>query len=380
MAPDPTRSAGAAPVPMDRNALRFLIDGTAADPASSVYARERGNWIAPSIGLTDEIRGLAAALSAYGLGEGARAAVLGSEGIGTLRAGLAVVAAGATLLPLDPALSDDAVRTALVSSGAVQAIAADERQLTRVLAVRPELPALELVLLMSATPSERKPPAMLVEAALEVGLRTLASEPDVLRRAGSENDGVACLLVDRAGETRPVSRAALVALADVLAGSFGLGPGKTVLAALPVGGVERLGVALAALNRGTTLLLPDPIERLDAGLDQRPADTIVLDRSRLEGLFREWDREIDAQSWIGRRLTRWALRAGTGGESPGWKQRMADGLVLGRMRAKLGGRAAAIDVFVDGGQPPESEAISFFSATGLSLRYLSPGTGDRLAR
>ena len=361
---------------MGLNALSSLIESPGADAAPVVLSRENGAWIGQGARFGDEVRGLAAALSGYGLGSGARAAVLGSEGCGTLRAGLAVIAAGATLVPLDPSLSDDGLRRALASTGAVHAIASDERQLARVLALRPDLSALELVLLTSAAPSERKPAALLVETALAVGLASLASDPGQLRRALAESEsGAACLLVDAAGEIREVGRTALLVLADVIAQALGLARGKTVLAALPVSGVARLGASLAVLSHGATLLLPEPAERPDAGLGQYPADAVLLELTGLERLFRAWNEDIEAKSWFGRGVTRWALRKGRGAERHGWKHRLADTLALRDLRDKLGGRAAGLDVIVSGGRSASSEVDAFFAATGLSLRYLSPDTG-----
>lgn len=366
---------------MGPNPLTSLVEAPGADAAPVVLSRGNGIWSSQAARFDDEVRGLAAALSGYGLGQGVCAAVLGSEGSATLGAGLAVMAAGGTLVPLDPALSDDSVRRALASSGAVHAIASDERQLSRVLALRPDLSALELVLLMSATPSERKPPAMLVETAIEVGRASLASDPDQLLRAVAESEGgTTCLLVDVAGETRPVSRKSLLGLAEVISRSLELEPGMTVLVALPVGGVERLSASLAAVSRGATLLLADPTERPDAGLDQYPADAAVVDVTGLERLFRAWVEDIDAKSWLGRGVTRWALKQGREAHPQRWKHRLADRLALRGLRDKLGGRTAAIDVIAREGRTVSAEVGSFFQAVGVSLRHLSAGPGDVLAR
>lgn len=381
MAPRGHAPSGAAPIPMGNNALSSFIDGPGANVGPVVLSRRNGAWSVPAADFGDEVRGLAAALSGYGLGPGARAAVLGSEGGGTLRAGLAVIAAGATVVPLDPSLSDDGLRRAMASTGAVHAIASDERQLARILALRPDLSALELVLLMSAAPSERKPAALLVEAAIAVGLASLASDPGQLRRALAASEGTAaCLLVNPSGEIRDVGRTTLLALAHAMSQALGLARGKTVLASLPVGGVERLGASLAALSQGATLLLPDPAERPDAGLDQHPADSVLLDVTGVERLFRAWSEDIDAKSWLGRGVMRWALREGRAAERNAWKYRVADRFALRELRGKLGGRAAGLDVIVNTGRRASPEVEAFFAATGLSLQYHSPDTDTALAR
>jgi len=362
-------------------ALSSLLDALSAEASPTVRSRGQGAWDAQGTGFGVEVLGLSAALSGYGLRAGACAAVLGSEGRRTLCAGLAVLAAGATLVPLDSALSDDALRLALLSTGAVHALASDERQLARILALRPELSALELVLLMTAEVSERKPAALLAETAIHVGAASLVVDPGGLRRALAEGEGgTACLVVATAGEVHAVERTALLALADVIAQALAVARDKTVLVALPVGGVERLAASLAALCRGANLLLSDPSERPDAGLGQEPADRILLSVEGLTRLYRAWIEDIEAKSWIGRGITRWALRQGGNLERRGWKHRVADGLVLRGLRNKLGGRAAVLDVIAGGGRKASSEVGAFFAAAGLSVRYLSPGPPAELAR
>ena len=366
---------------MGIEAFSSLLDGPGVDGGSAVLSRGDATWNGQGARFGDEVRGLADALAGYGLGAGARAAVLGPEGRETLRAGLAVISAGATLVPLDPSLSDDGLRRALASTGAVHVIASDERQLARVLELRPDLSALELILLMSAAPSERKPAAMLVDAATAVGLASLVSDPGQLRRAFNEGEGHAvCLLVEGSGEFSEIGRTSLASLSDAIARDLGLTRGKALFSSLPVGSPVRLAASLAALARGVTLLLPDPDERPDAGLAQFPVDAVLLDVSGLDRIFRAWCEDIDARSWLGRSLTRWALRQGRKAERSGWKYGLADRVALRELRGKLGGKATGFEVIVNGGRSASTEVEAFFASAGLSVRFHSPDTGAPLAR
>lgn len=365
------RLTGAATSPARSNVLSSLVDGPGDGALPAVFSRLDGTWESSRGSFRREVRSLAAALSTYGLGPDTRAAVLGSESGETLRAGLAVIACGATLVPLDPALPDEALRRVLASTAAVHAIASDERQLARILALRPELPALELVLLSSAAPSERKPAALLVDAAMSVGAAALVEDPAMLRDVlDSAADSGACVLIDAAGQTTPVSRTALIARSEAFAKGLALTPGVTLLASLPVGGIERLAMALAALSRDATLLLADPAARPDSGLDQRPAELIVLDPARLERLHRAWIEDIEAMSWVARRVTTWALRQPQGA---GWKQALAERLALRGLREKLGGKASGFSVIGPQRVGAPSQVEAFFASAGLTVRY---GAGD----
>lgn len=366
---------------MGLNALSSLTDGLPTDPSPVVQSRENGAWGLANHRFAEEVRELAAALSAYGLTPDQSAAVLGADGADTLRAALAVLTANATLVPLDPSIGDDALRRVLQSTGAVHAIASDERQLARILALRPDLPALDLVLLMAAAPSERKPPAMLVAAALHVGAARLADDPGCLARAVEEGGGrPAYLLVDTKGNTRAVDRGVFLALTERIGDALAVGRATTVLVALPYAAIERLAAVLAALSRGATILLSDPSERPDAGLTAHASDAMLLTVSDLERLYRAWIEDIEAKPWLARRLTRWALRRGMDSAPRNWKHKLADALVLRGLRAGLGGRVAALTVIEDSRGGASTQVESFFRAVGFSIEYLKPKKGSTLAR
>jgi hypothetical protein len=108
---------------MGPNALSSLADGHRTDTSPVVLSRENGTWSAATSRFAEEIRELAAALSAYGLPPNHGAAILGAGGCDGLRAALGVLTAGGMLVVLDPSIGDDALRRVLVSTGAVQAIA-----------------------------------------------------------------------------------------------------------------------------------------------------------------------------------------------------------------------------------------------------------------
>jgi hypothetical protein len=251
----------------------------------------------------------------------------------------------------------------------VHAIASDERHLFRILALRPELPALELILLDSAAPSERRTAALLVDAAIAVGAAGLADDPDVLRKAAAGDEGVAFLRVDADGACRPIARTRLLTLTEAIARSVGIGRETTVFAALPVGSPERLGASLAALSRGATLLLHDPAERPDAGLREHPPDAILLDVEGLRRLHRAWLEDIEAKPRLGRAVAGWALRQGHEAQKDGWKRRLAEKLALTGLREKLGGRTTRLDLIGAAPKSAPAEIEAFFQAVGLSLQY-----------
>lgn len=346
-----------------------------------MLSRSAGAWSRRGSDFGGDARALAAALLGYGLNPGARVAVLGFEGHDVLCAEIAALVAGATVVSLDPSLSHEQLAAALATTAASQAIASDEDQLARLLALRPDLPALDLVVLMRARPSERKPAALLADAAIEVGRAALAAEPSLLRDAAVDagTPSEAVIVFDGSAPPRTTSRAELTHAAGELSSKLRIMRGRSILMALPRGRAERMAVAVAVAASGATLLLADPGERPDAGLDVQRADAVLLSPEALLRLHQEWTRDMARRSWIGRATTRWALRQGADPSRAGWKRGLAERLALRDLRGKLGGRVERIDVAADGPIARSSETESFFEAVGLPVRYLASG-GSPLAR
>src|SRR5262249_21130387 len=154
----------------------------------ALSVRSAGSWPSRAEDPTEIARPLAAALLGYGLEPGGAVGVLATEGSEALVAQLAVLTAGGVLVPPDPQAPDERTRRGLERTGAAQAIVSNEAQLARLLAMRPDLPALGLVLLMTASPSDRRSAALLADEAVAVGRERLAEDPDLLRRSLGTGD------------------------------------------------------------------------------------------------------------------------------------------------------------------------------------------------
>ena len=358
---------------MGQPALLELLDDLGARAGRSVLFRTNGEWSVPPERFDRRVRALAAALAGFGLPAGGRVAVLGEEGHHTLVAHLGVLAAGGALVPLDPGRPPESIRAAIEASGATHAIASDETRLATILRLRPDLPSLEMVLLMSAAPSERKPAALLAETAMQMGEARLQSDPELLRRAVAAEgaSGAAVVIAGESGAPRVVTRGALAALCATTGDALGLGAGRGVLLDLRVERPERLAIVLAAAGRGGTVLLAAE-GRPDAGLGAHPPVGAALDPRALARLSAAWDSDLAAQSWLRRRVAGWALRHGQGPDR-GWKHRAADALVLRGLRARLGGRLTSIHVPAGSRRPERATAL--LSAVGIELKEL-PGPQD----
>ncbi len=189
-----------------------------------------------------------AALQELEVGPGDRVALVLPTGPTFVEAAAAVLRVGAVLVPLLPGLADDELRHALVDSGAVVTVVAEDRS-EAVVALREQAPELATVVVAGEDWDRR-----LADAGTP---RWIERGPEDL-----------AALVYTSGTTgRPrgamLTRGNLAANQDqTLAGRFEVGEDDVVLIALPLAHIYALNVGLgAAITAGATLVLHD---RFDA--------------------------------------------------------------------------------------------------------------------
>jgi long-subunit acyl-CoA synthetase (AMP-forming) len=206
---------------------------------------------------------------------------------------------------------------------------------------------------------------------MQVGATTLAAEPLLLKEALAAGAGSQALIaVGTDGRLKSFDRDAVLRLAERIGTVIAAAPGRTVLSTLPRTSVFRLATALAATRHDATLLLADPAQRPDSGLDEHPVDAVLSSPEALERLSNAWHADIAGRSWTGRKLVAWSLRQGADPVRAGWKHRVAESLALRDLRRKLGVRITRLDVLREDAAKPEPRVVSFFEAIGLPVRYL----------
>lgn len=125
--------------------------------------------------------GIAVALAARGVGPGDRVAILLAQHPYVLIMQMAVMKLGAVVLPLFTLFGEDALRYRLGDSGA-KAVLTDPANLSRVAALRPDLPELELIISteMAPTPILSLPDLIETPARGFCPVRTRADDPAMM--------------------------------------------------------------------------------------------------------------------------------------------------------------------------------------------------------
>jgi long-chain acyl-CoA synthetase len=321
------------------------------------------------------VREFAAGLSAYGLATGDRVALVAAPEPESWLAELAVMAAGGVAVPIYRPMHEDGLRAVLAAARARYVLAGDPALLDQVLAVRFDLPDLELAFLAKAPLDGSTPAATLYDGLLARGRGQIGSDPSFSPRPV---DGPALLTPrtespDLAGFTGEE----LVTAAALLAAAVPLDPkADRLLVALPDGSEEQRSWLWAGMLQGVPSVCGSVGDGLREGLGRVRPTVLAADRAALEVLRHAVAAEAGSGSWPWRRLSSWALGrsarrldADTRGESMGlaarWTDWAADLAILRRIRRPGGGR---LRLAVCSGAPPFPETGRLLLAAGIPVR------------
>jgi long-chain acyl-CoA synthetase len=206
---------------------------------SAHRAKRDGAWVDTSFKeLADTVRALARGLIAAGIAPGDRVALLAETKPEWTQAGLAVVAAGAILVPIYPSSSVEEVSWILADSGARMAICGDGTQLAKV-----------TVLPVSTVDMSAGGLAALAadEGDAELDRRLAAIDPDdpsiIIYTSGTTGPPKGCVLTQRNW----------VALCEINAQLPYIVPGDVVYLFLPLAHVFAQITQFACLHAGATL-------------------------------------------------------------------------------------------------------------------------------
>jgi long-chain acyl-CoA synthetase len=359
------------------------IHGRAGLPA--LYTRTGERWIPITWGLFGEgARRIASFLIEQGLERGDHVAIWVNNRAEWHTADAALLMTGCCTVPVYQTLAAEDARYVLDHSEARVAFVENEHYLARVLEQRAHLPHLRTVVVIEGV-EHASPDGLVIpwREALAIGDRHLtanASEVDDRCRRTGMDDVVT--LIYTSGTTGPPKAVMLThrntaAFSEGFAGLVDIGPDDRVLSYLPLAHVaERLVSEFRAFRYGNATWFLDGLTNLGPRLREvRP--------THFFGVPRVWEkmavlvkRRIDASPAPRRALARWAIRTGRrvsdlgeqGATIPATlrrRHRLADRLVLSRLRTALGFDDARI--LASGAAPIDPEVLRFFASIGLHI-------------
>ena len=354
-------------------------------PKALAVGRCRGTQIdgLSSKELFERIRDLSLGLGALGMSPGDRVAIVSESRPEWVICDLAVLTAGAVLVPIYPTLSVAQALYILQDSGARLVIVSTAAQLEKVQEVRHLLPSLEAVIVMAAehaaTPSilsldevERRGHARMTaewgagkefrDAARRVGPRDLAT---IIYTSGTTGEPKGVMLTHEALASN------LHAGAEVLE----VGLDDVALSFLPLSHAFERMTSYVYLLQGVSMIFAE-------SMDTIPRDINTVRPTLLTGVPRVYEKmqarimeKGNAGSAIKAGLFRWAIGVGLSraravlrGKTPGpltsLQNPLADSLVFSKIRAGVGGRLRFV---ISGSAPLPASVTEFFYGIGLPV-------------
>jgi long-chain acyl-CoA synthetase len=349
-------------------------------PRPDLIGRCHGNGIVGTSGreLVDRVRDLGLGFAALGMARGDRVAIVAESRPEWLFADFAILAAGAVTVPIYPTLAPEQVAYILRDSGVRLAIASNDAQVEKLQVAAGLAPGLETVVAMDSATSSGHARVVPWAEVVDLGHQRMVKEW-----------GVAKAFLDAAKAVTPADLATIIYTSGTTGEPKGVELTHGNLAANVAGSQERLkleetDVALSILplchafeRTAAYLYLSTGVSVIFAeSLDTVGRDLLTVRPTLMTGAPRVFEklhaRVVERGQEAGglkRRLFDWAMavaaEAGrSNGASRSWQWRLADRLVLGRIRAGVGGR---VRFFVSGSAPLRKDLIAIFAGLGAPI-------------
>jgi long-chain acyl-CoA synthetase len=368
------RSAGPSELAARRDTVGALILD-AADRAGGVALTRPGTPPVDYPGLAGAVREIAAGLIALGINPGDRVAILAGTRPEWTLADVGSMCAGATVVPIYQTNSPEECGYVLAHADVRAVFCEDLAQLAKVRAVRAECPALEHVILIDGDARGAIPFAGLRSAGVATGTNVVHE-----RLASIAPDDIATI-VYTSGTTGPpkgcrITHASLLATVAAYDTQLELSAQEqlVIYLFLPLAHALARVAQIAVLQTGGTLAFwgGDPQQIVAELAAVRPTHFPSVPRI-YEKIHAAVVTGVGEQSPVKQLVFRWAMREGRrfraaerAGERPGLlartSHRLADRLVLARVRAVFGDRLVAA---LCGAAPVSQDVLEFFDACGV---------------
>ncbi len=320
----------------------------------------------------DRVRRLAGALDQAGIRPGDRIAQMAENGPHWPTVDFAALALGAVHVPIYPTLLPEGAAYVARDSGARILFVQGAERLAGLAAVRHLMPSVERIVVIGAEPAE----------ADAIGFETfLASAPAVsdaqftewLGRARPEDLATLIYTSGTTGDPKGVmlTHGNLASNVQAAAAALDMQPGWTALSFLPLAHSFERTVTYIYFHVGVSIAYAESVQTIARDLGEvRPQIFVSVPRIYEKVMARAYE-AAETAGGLKRAIFHWAVRVGRAAVAdrlaerpPSLKLRVADRLVFGKIRARLGGR---FEMAASGGAPLARDVAEFFWGAGVRI-------------
>jgi long-chain acyl-CoA synthetase len=364
--------------------LPFRVRDLHPKPVLIGRCREGGCTSFSTQELFEHVRALSLGLTALGLKRGDRVAIISDSRPEWVMTDLAVLAAGGVTVPVYPTLSASQARFILKESGCRIAVVSNAVQVSKLNEVVRDLPELEAIAAMDGEAVTPRVRGLALADVNAWGRAQLSSDGGVAERfeaaaraVGPSDLATIVYTSGTTGDPKGVMLSHSNIVSNLLAttGWLALQPGDVALSFLPLSHVFERVVFFRFLYDGVSVYFAEALTTVARDLEQvRPTVMTGVPRvfEKVHGAIMD---VVGKMHGPRRTLADWALGVGheaarlelAGQPLPAAlrvKRGLADRLVLGKMRARMGGRLRFV---VSGSAPLSTTVGGFFFAIGLPI-------------
>ncbi|MBA3298176.1 MAG: long-chain fatty acid--CoA ligase [Acidobacteria bacterium] len=334
----------------------------------------------------ERIRELALGFASLGVCGGDRVAIISESRPEWIVCDMAILALGAVTVPIYPTLSAAQARYILEDAGARLAVVSTHLQLEKLQDVRHLLPALEAVIVMDEMDggAAAKASVLGLDEVARRGHAQITSEwgkakefRDVARAVRPEQLATIIYTSGTTGEPKGVMLSHANLLSNLLAANdvLDVGPGDVALSFLPLSHAFERMSSFLYLYAGVTVIFAESFETIGRDIAAvRPMMVTGVPRvyEKMQARILEKGQAAGGVKgalfkWaigVGLRRARAAFRGKNVGPLTAVQAKLADTLVLSKIREGVGGR---LRIAVSGSAPLPLSVAEFFAAIGLPI-------------
>lgn len=364
--------------------FRYLTDEYGSSSSKPLmYHKADGKWVSISYPeFKQDTHHFSAGLASLGVKRKNKIALIAENVPKWVFSDLAILSLGAVNVPLYPSLTADNIEYILNNSEAVGIIVSNKFQLTKVLKIKEKCKNLRFIIVMTDQDAITGDPKIFSFTNVQKrGEKFLRENPKMIYDAISicKPDDL-CTIIYTSGTTGEpkgvmLTHKNIISNVNAALKIFPIGESDTFLSFLPLCHIfERMAGYYTVFASGSTVYFAQSIESVASDLmEVKP--TIMTAVPRLfERIYSKVLKNIQSQPEKKQRIFEWAVETGKkycerrriGSISPYLivKQKLADILVLSKIRARTGGN---LRFFISGGAALPRDLGEFFEALGVII-------------
>lgn len=354
----------------------LFLDVAARDSPACLMHKEGGDFVTISTAeIVDRVRRVAAFLVAQGVEPGAKVALMAENGPHWPVTDFATLCVGAALAPVYPTLNADDAAYVINDCEARVLLVEGEERLADLLTVREQWPLVDTVVLIGGAAGDK------VRGFSDILATTEPMEWEAFERRAraSQPDDLATLIYTSGTTGRPkgvmLSHRNLASNVDASTGVLDLGKDWTALSFLPLCHSFERTVDYIYFRLGITIAYGESVQTVAEDLQLVKPHVFVSVPRLYEKVLARVHESVEQGSGLKRKIFAWAqgvardalpwrLQRKRPGGLLGLKLGLADKLVFGKLKERLGGR---FQKAVSGGAPLGQDVAEFFWGAGIEI-------------